>query len=945
MNAENKTQSTNRNLHFCLISFLFILSFSFTLVSVGWTQKLEVEDYSGSKRSLGDLPKGNIVKIYNSWLASKSEKAMMFWPDHLTTYGKWSGTQAGYSSFYGYYAGERTTGYYNSFFGQYSGRYTTTGTRNSFFGYESGNKNTVGSYNSFFGNLSGYNNTIGNDNSFFGNSSGYSNTTGRYNSFFGRRSGFKNTTGGENSFFGRRSGYNNINGRDNSFFGHISGYSNTTGNRNLFLGSYAGYSNTTSSFNTYLGYQTGYNSTGASNVFLGYQAGYNETGSNKLYIDNSDTPTPLIWGDFSANHLKINGKLETTGNLQLNANGFIDDDATFGGHNDDWIRLYGYIEMKSNSDSYGIVLRNKDANDYLALTQVDGSSYLTEGSSYTSYFIKGTNRDTYFGNHIYGKSVNNAYSNLYRFGGVFFTWDSDSYGTNNHHSIRSTYGDTFGDNITLNSFNHIRLNLDANNNNGTSYFEIGKNTTNTENILLRLRDSDGHLGIGTTDPKKKLHVNGGIARIESTHGFIDIGPTSGSWGHITTDLPKFYFNRGISVDEGIVSSYNEDLQLQTSGTTRMTLSNTDGNVTVNNNLILGGTLKFLDTQDIREDNSVDDLLTLQGDGSLGTRSVQSIESPWMWEEIFNGQDTLLMVCPDSAIIGNVFIDVIDLNGNLRVGENAYIDDDVNYGDDGTPDDWMKFNDHIEFRSSAPKHGIVLYDRSSLLHYTNIMHEAGRTFFSNSKGADDYFMRATGRDVEFGGNVSFGGLSGLGDFTLNSPTSLYFAIDNDNNSGGAENNAIVFGRNSESGTGANFDELLVINEDGNVGIGNGTDQVTVPAGYRFSVDGKIVVEEIKVELSTAWPDYVFSPTYELMPIQALKSYIRERKHLPNVPSAQEIKDNGGMELGDMNKKLMEKVEELTLYLIDEHDRINSIQKELEALKAENQELRNALAQGR
>lgn len=935
MNAENKTQNTNESPHFCLISFLFTLFFSCTLVSLGWTQTPGVEDYSGSKQSLGDLPKSNIVKIYNSWRASKSEKAMMFWPDHLTTFGKWSGTQGGYSSFYGYYAGQHTTGFYNSFFGQYSGRYTTTGNRNSFFGYESGNKNTVGNYNSFFGHRSGYKNTSGGFNSFFGHLSGYENTIGQNNSFFGNYSGYNNTTGSENSFFGR-----------------FSGRFNTTGSRNLFLGSFAGHSNTTSSNNTYLGHGAGYNSTGANNVFLGSNVGYNETGSNKLYIDNSSTAAPLIWGDFSTNHAKINGRLDVTGtlstnNLQLSANGFIDDDATAGGNNDDWIKLSNYIEMKSSTDDYGIVLRDRDATsgDYLALTQVNGSSYLTESSTHENYFIKGTNRDTYFGNHIYGKSVNNGYSNLYKFGGLFFTWeDSNTYGTQHHHSIRSTYGDTYGDNITLNSFNHIRLNLDANNNNGTSYFEIGKNTTHTANILLRLRDSDGHLGIGTADPKKKLHVNGGTMRVETTNGHIDIGSTHSSWGHITTDRPKFYFNRGISVDEGIVSSYDEDLQLQTSGTTRMTLSNTDGNVTINNNLIVEGTLK-LDTVGIRNDNSVDDLLTLQGDGSLGTRSVQSIESPWMWEEIFNGQDTLLMVCPDSAIIGNVFIDVIDLNGNLRVGENAYIDDDVNYGDDGTPDDWMKFNDHIEFRSSAPKHGIVLYDRSSLLHYTNIMHEAGRTFFSNSKGADDYFMRATGRDVEFGGNVSFGGLSGAGNFTLNSPTNLYFAIDSDNNSEGGENNAIVFGRNSDSGTGANFDELLVINEDGNVGIGNGTDQVTVPAGYRFSVDGKIIVEEIKVELSTAWPDYVFNPTYKLMPIQALKSYIRERKHLPNVPSAQEIKDNGGMELGDMNKKLMEKVEELTLYLIDEHDRINSIQEELEALKAENQELRNALAQGK
>ena len=149
MNDVYKTKSSKRSVHFCLFSFLLTLSYSLVPISTGWAQS--EASYSGGKQSWGDRPDRDIVKIYNGWRARKSEKAMMFWPDHLTTFGKWSGTQAGYSSFYGYYAGEHTTGYYNSFFGQYSGRYTTIGRGNSFFGYQSGNKNTTGNYNFFFG--------------------------------------------------------------------------------------------------------------------------------------------------------------------------------------------------------------------------------------------------------------------------------------------------------------------------------------------------------------------------------------------------------------------------------------------------------------------------------------------------------------------------------------------------------------------------------------------------------------------------------------------------------------------------------------------------------------------------------------------------------------------------------------------------------------------------
>lgn len=104
-----------------------------------------------------------------------------------------------------------------------------------------------------------------------------------------------------------------------------------------------------------------------------------------------------------------------------------------------------------------------------------------------------TSGDLTVNGHIYGRSVNGQYSNLYRMGGVYFTWDSDSYGSNTNHSIRSTNGDTYGDSITINSYGNVRVNIDSNSN-GSNTFSIGSGTTGTGNTRLTL-DEAGKLTV------------------------------------------------------------------------------------------------------------------------------------------------------------------------------------------------------------------------------------------------------------------------------------------------------------------------------------------------------------------------------------------------------------------------------------------------------------------
>lgn len=136
------------------------------------------------------------------------------------------------------------------------------------------------------------------------------------------------------------------------------------------------------------------------------------------------------------------------------------------------------------------------------------------------------------------------------------------------------------------------------------------------------------------------------------------------------------------------------------------------------------------------------------------------------------------------------------------------------------------------------------------------------------------------------------------------------------------------------------EKMRITEAGNVGIGT-----TDTKGYRLAVSGKIRAQEIKVEASP-WPDYVFAKSYELPTLQETEKHIKEKGHLPGIPSAEEVKANG-IDLGEMNAKLLQKIEELTLHMIEQNKsiqlqnekfeaKIAAQEREIKALKARNYE---------
>jgi len=118
----------------------------------------------------------------------------------------------------------------------------------------------------------------------------------------------------------------------------------------------------------------------------------------------------------------------------------------------------------------------------------------------------------------------------------------------------------------------------------------------------------------------------------------------------------------------------------------------------------------------------------------------------------------------------------------------------------------------------------------------------------------------------------------------------------------------------NGNSAIFGKLLI-----------GPNSVLFPSDYSLVVDGKIIAEELRIQNSTAWPDYVFSKDYKLSSLEDIDKYIKANKHLPKIQPAAII-EKEGYDIGLMDRKLLEKIEELTLYIIELNKRIKDLENE-------------------
>jgi len=163
----------------------------------------------------------------------------------------------------------------------------------------------------------------------------------------------------------------------------------------------------------------------------------------------------------------------------------------------------------------------------------------------------------------------------------------------------------------------------------------------------------------------------------------------------------------------------------------------------------------------------------------------------------------------------------------------------------------------------------------------------------------------------------------GSFMIGSGGAGYIGVD-------PTNSKIILsntGGNAAAGTPTFLQDKMWIEYDGTVSLGSsnlGAENASLGTGYKLKVYGKIISEEVRVQLKSAWPDYVFEKDYKKLSLNELEQFVKENKHLPNVPTAKEI-EKDGQHLGEIQLKLLEKVEELTLYVIELKKEIDNLRK--------------------
>lgn len=349
------------------------------------------------------------------------------------------------------------------------------GTNNLFVGINAGAANAIGSANSFFGKDAGLSNTDGASNSFFGSSAGSSNTLGASNSFFGTLAGQANTEGASNSFFGVFAGQANTTGGTNSFFGRNAGLGNTTGAGNTVIGALANVSSSNLTNASAIGYQAAVSQ--SNSLVLGSITGINGAVANTNVGIGIATP---------AASLHVTGTQPAFSSLTANSAAPV-------------LQVVGPPGGNSDNDggtgSNVLVQAGNGGNSTLFFGGNGGSITLQPG-------VGG------FGGQASGNGGNLILSPAFETSVLIGTSTPGAKLFVNNNLFNNGYPTaTFAANIGTHR-SHIQL--------GSTGDWYIRSSVATGKVVLQ--DTGGSVGIGTTAPQQKLHVDGDSEILSSGTG-------------------------------------------------------------------------------------------------------------------------------------------------------------------------------------------------------------------------------------------------------------------------------------------------------------------------------------------------------------------------------------------------------------------------------------------
>lgn len=712
------------------------------------------------------------------------------------------------------------------------------------------------------------------------------------NNFFSGKIGFINTSYGMTSGQG---GFSNVNigiragsnSNDNLNFynvsiGENSGMNNISGSVNTFVGTNTGVYNTTGFGNTFIGAEAGIkNTTGNSNTALGYRALFRNTlGNDNIALSNAS----LELNDTGNSNVAL-GKWSLRGNISGSYNIGIGNSAGSSSTGDSNVFI---------GEAAGTNLGAGDKNLYFGY--------------YTGHFLKSGSNNIFIG-------ARSGYSTTFGSNNLFLGNSSGVKSGSKNIAIGENAGGDRGDgNILLGNNSFLSPGFQTN--------PLINNVLNIGNVIFgynmnRVSSVDnassksGQIGINTTTPKNTLEIRS------------DANNTSGL--RFTNLTSAFNPAAGTSVNKFL--SVNQDGDVVLENLPRTTVTN---ELTSNANVMTSTVSGLPSSAPIV--NSISNTITnnqlvttVNGVSStpvvLPNSPIQTLSQSENMITLSNGGGSFML---PTFIDTDTDAQTLSLSGNNLSISNGNTVVLPTYTDTDAQSLTLTGNN----LSISNGNTVVLptyTDNQSLT-------LAGNTL-SISNG-NSIVLPST--SVTAGANVTVTG---------NGSASTPYVVSSTDTSLYANNGAI------NQATTVNGNRIVDMNDrniwfntansttNGKMYIGSTSVYPNATGNYKLFVEGGILTEKVKVALrnSANWADYVFEDNYKLMPLSEVEQYIKENKHLPGVASANDL-SKSGLDIAEMQAKHMEKIEELTLYLIEKDKKIEEQNKVIEKHNQEIEELK-------